>query len=190
VRILNRLKSNYVSKESLSGIAKQLGFLPVIIAPDAELIENTQSLLEDVFEAFIGVTVKILDDTYMEGVGYGVAYKILSAIFDAKDISIDYKKLFDAKTRLKERADTQKMEVVYNIQRGNTTTCNVYLVSKINQPRQFICSYEQTEKVGKKEMEQLAAAKAIDVMDQRGMLTVKPPDQLACENFVFKRMGV
>lgn len=101
LKVLARLKINYASKRSFSEISEKLGFWDFIRASPEQKISYRASLLEDVFEAFIGATVKILDDYYMVGVGYGIAYKILEEIFNNMNISIEYTDLYDYKTRLK-----------------------------------------------------------------------------------------
>lgn len=109
LKILARLKINYASKRSFSEIANSLGFWPHIRASEDEKSGNPMGLLEDVFEAFIAVTVGTLDKYFMlDGVGYGVVYQMLKALFDNIDISLEYSDLYDPKTRLKEIFDTAR----------------------------------------------------------------------------------
>jgi hypothetical protein len=65
-----------------------------------------KSLLEDVFEAFLGATESIIDSCVEVGSGYKVIYSILENIFDDMDISLKYEDLYDAKTRIKETFDS------------------------------------------------------------------------------------
>lgn len=114
VKTMARLKINYGSSESYSSIADDLGFWPYIKATDEEKNskEKKQKLLEDVFEAFIGVTkVALIDYFGYQGVGNQIVYNIIKSIFDKKYISLKTDDLYDAKTRLKEvfdKALTQK----------------------------------------------------------------------------------
>lgn len=108
LKILARLKINYASKRSFSEIAESFGFWEYIRASDEQKLTYKSSLLEDVFEAFIGVTVSILDNEFMVGVGYGIAYAILEAIFNRLNISLEYEDLYDPKTRLKEVFDSAR----------------------------------------------------------------------------------
>jgi dsRNA-specific ribonuclease len=105
VKVIARLRINYGAKESFCEIAKNLGFWPFISATNNLRQRKMKSLLEDVFEAFLGVTEKILDTKKRVGVGYGIVYDILTTIFNEIDISLRYEDLYDAKTRLKELFD-------------------------------------------------------------------------------------
>jgi dsRNA-specific ribonuclease len=128
VKVVARLKIKYGSKDVFYKIAYDLGFWEFISASDLERSKNMKSLLEDVFEAFIGCIEYILNTSHVEGVGYGVVYAILSNIFDSIPISLSYENLHDAKTRLKEIFDFYKEKIgklVYEEERVellNTTT--------------------------------------------------------------------
>jgi len=56
VKVIARLKINYGSKQTFCSIACNLGFWPFISATTDLRQRKMKSLLEDVFEAFIGVT--------------------------------------------------------------------------------------------------------------------------------------
>lgn len=105
VKVVARIRINYGSKQSFAKIADSLGFWPFISATDKEKSSNKKSLLEDVFEAFIGATQYLLDNEFRNGVGNTIVYDILKNIFDDMDISLKYEDLYDAKTRLKEVFD-------------------------------------------------------------------------------------
>jgi len=105
VPIVARLRIKYGAKQTFYKIAEQLGFWDFISAPISIRNANKKPLLEDVFEAFIGVTEYILDEKYMNGLGYSIVYNILKDIFDNIKISLKYEDLFDNKTRLKELFD-------------------------------------------------------------------------------------
>ena len=106
VPIVARLRINYVSKESLSNIANDLGFWDFISGSVEDRGKKKKSLLEDTFESFIGATEYILDNYFKTtGVGYNIIYTIIKNIFDNKNISLKYEDLYDAKTRLKELFD-------------------------------------------------------------------------------------
>ena len=122
VQIVARLRIKYGSKE-------HLGFWEFILADATEKESNKKHLLEDVFEAFFGVTEKILDDTFRIGVGYSVCYTILQDIFDSIYISLEYYDLFDSKTILKELFDKNnqlknKFKTVY-LHDNNSKTCTI-----------------------------------------------------------------
>jgi dsRNA-specific ribonuclease len=64
--------------------------------------------LEDVFEAFLGVTSFILDKNFRNGVGYAICYDILSSIFDNIKFSTDFSEMIDYVTKLKQVFDKVK----------------------------------------------------------------------------------
>lgn len=115
VKMLARLKINYASKRTLAQIADRLGFWQYILASDDQKSKGKKSLLEDVFEAFLGLTELIIDEQFVVGVGFVVVNDILTSIFDDMSISLEYEDLFDAKTRLKELFDsnTQLGKLLY-----------------------------------------------------------------------------
>lgn len=108
VAVIARLKIVYASKNSFQDIAEKLGFWPYIKASQNEKDQKRKSLLEDVFEAFIGATQQILDDEYELGFGFTIVCRILKGIFDEIPISLEYEELYDAKTRLKEYFDANQ----------------------------------------------------------------------------------
>jgi dsRNA-specific ribonuclease len=105
VKVAARLRINYGAKQSFFSIAQKLGFWEFISATNDLRMRKMKSLLEDVFEAFLGVTEKILNTRLGKRIGYPIVYKILANIFDEINISLRYQDLYDAKTRLKELFD-------------------------------------------------------------------------------------
>jgi len=108
IKTLNRLKIKYAASKTFSKIALDLKFLPYIRALPEELAsdEKKQSLLEDVFEAFAGVTKIILTERFnFACVGNQVITDLVTVIFNKKNISLEPEKLYDPKTRLKELFD-------------------------------------------------------------------------------------
>ena len=105
VQIVARLRIKYGAKEVFYKIANALGFWDFISAPVSVRSCCKKSLLEDVFEAFIGVSEYIIDKIYGVGVGYSIIYTFLKKIFDNIKISLKYEDLFDPKTRIKELFD-------------------------------------------------------------------------------------
>lgn len=115
VEVVARLKIKYGSKETLYEIAKNLGFWKFISAAEDVRDKQQKSLLEDVFESFIGCTEEVVDNIIKEikgcempGVGYHICWQLLSSIFNELKISIDYSSLVDSKTKLKELFDENK----------------------------------------------------------------------------------
>lgn len=109
-----RIKHNLVSKRYLAQYAMNAGFFPYIRFGDrmkAEIEENPDfktnlaylSLLEDVLEAFFGaLAMTITSLGYLQGSAVQTCNDILRTFLDTREISLDYRDLFDAATRLKE----------------------------------------------------------------------------------------
>jgi dsRNA-specific ribonuclease len=120
VKIVARLMIKYGSGAILSTIAEKYDFWPHIRLPPQEETKR-MAIQEDVVEAFIGATFVILDTAFQTvGAGFVVTYNILGQMFDSMDISLEYRDLFDAKTRLKELCDMYKSRIgsiVYNCRR-------------------------------------------------------------------------
>lgn len=108
VKVVARLRINYGAKQSFSEIGRKLGFWPFISATNDLRQRKMKPLLEDVFEAFLGATERILDKKKRVGVGYAIVYDILATIFDDMNISLRYEDLYDPKTRLKELFDVNE----------------------------------------------------------------------------------
>jgi len=105
VKIVARLRINYGAKQSFSEIARRLNFWPYISCTNDIRQRKMKSLLEDVFESFLGAMETIIDNKTHIGVGYAIVYNFLSTIFDKMNISLRYEDLYDSKTRLKELFD-------------------------------------------------------------------------------------
>ena len=108
VQIAARLLIKWGSKEQFQRVAEKLGFWNFIIADQETRGKKMKSLLEDVFEAFCGVTEYILDQHFTRGVGFAILDNILTSIFNEEDIKISYKDIYDSKTILKEIFDKNK----------------------------------------------------------------------------------
>jgi dsRNA-specific ribonuclease len=105
VKIVARLRILYGSKQTFCVIAENLGFWPFISADEEQRNTEKKKLLEDTFEAFIGVTELMIDEKIRHNVGYAIVYEILHSVFETVNISLKYEDLYDAKTRLKELFD-------------------------------------------------------------------------------------
>lgn len=105
VKIVARLRILYGSKQTFCVIAENLGFWPFISADEEQRNTEKKKLLEDTFEAFIGVTELMIDEKIRYNVGYAIVYEVLHSVFETVNISLKYEDLYDAKTRLKELFD-------------------------------------------------------------------------------------
>lgn len=195
VKVLNRLKANHVSKKSLSKIARSHGFLDLINRSSNEnSAEDEESLLEDVFEAFFGVTVILLDNMYVRGVGHAISYDILKGIFDRIDVSLEFNVVYDAKSRLKELMEqypamfpgkmSQMFRAPDNIYEGGV--CYVYLNYKKNGRDLTIkAPVEIADHPTKSEREQAGAQFILDKLKEvEGIDNSKKEIELFCNSLV------
>jgi len=131
LKLISRIKINYGSEEEFAPTAKQLGFLPFITASEIEHTTKQDKLLEDVFEAFLGVTCQILDSKIRIGVGYCVCYQIIKYIYDLKDIPTVFEDLIDSITYVKEYFDKHpELGIIdYEYSRyGGIVYCNAIII--------------------------------------------------------------
>jgi dsRNA-specific ribonuclease len=165
VKVVARLKINLGSKESLYKIGESLGFWEYISATDKEREIKKKSLIEDVFEAFLGCTSQILDEKYKPGVGYAICYDILSSIFDNIDISLAYDDLYDAKTRFKEIIDKYPnlTKIEYTDTHDEIFTANLFIT--IDGKRTFLGSGRAPKKA---DALQKASKEGIEFLNKRG----------------------
>lgn len=98
-KLVNKLKST----ESLAQFTLQnFDFWKYVTCDEETYTTNRNKTLEDVFEAFFGLTEYLLDEKVKEGCGYIITYKIMEHILDKTDIQIDTESVTDNKTKLKE----------------------------------------------------------------------------------------
>jgi len=134
VKTLARLKINYGSKKTFYTLAEKLGLWEFISAGTEERITKTKvkrsgkiqtienktiigikqtkkkSLLEDSFEAFIGVIHTLIDIHVKKGFGFKICYNLIKSLYDDMNISLEHSDLYDSKTRLKEYFDKNVRE--------------------------------------------------------------------------------
>jgi len=108
VKVLARLKINLISKKSFADCAQRLRLWDYVSCSETVRMTNKKKVLEDVFEAFFGVTTFLMDNKIFNCSGYAVVYAIVSSLFDEIEISLRYEDLFDARTRIKEIFDCNK----------------------------------------------------------------------------------
>jgi dsRNA-specific ribonuclease len=180
VKVVARLRIKYGSKQFLSQLADQLGFWDHIRITESVSAGKRLSILEDVFEAFIGVTEYIIDrrfhpeSTGSVGIGYMCCYNILKHWFDAIPIDVSYEQLFDAKTRCKELFDLYKEDlgtVIYEYEKqGQNSIVRVYRQHGEN--KIFICSASSL--INKSMAEQQASEEALVVLCRQGFIKEIP----------------
>jgi dsRNA-specific ribonuclease len=176
VKVVARLRINYGAKQSFSNIADKMGFWDFITASEEERSRCKKPLLEDTFEAFIGVTEYLIDTKIRECVGYSVVYNILENLFNEIQISLKYEDLYDAKTRLKELFDFYGVEVLGTIKYESLKNMEEKITCAT------ITQYKGNERILlgegvaslKIDAEQRAALKAIEVLKRRGFSKTVP----------------
>lgn len=155
---ISRLKAKYGSTKVFHKIADNLGFWDYISASvqgtnkKLKYRFNRKELLEDCFEAFIGVTQYLIDKRTMFGAGYIIVWNFMKGIFDKMDISIKYDDLVDPISQLKELFDRQDIRngrgyfytgLTDEITKNPLTNYKIYLIhlddriKKIDNKQQF-----------------------------------------------------
>jgi dsRNA-specific ribonuclease len=199
VPVTSRLKQMYASTKILYDIALNLGFWPFISATEVLRNSKKKNLLEDVFEAFIGVVEKILNEKFIRGVGYAIVYNIMESIFNEfirVKITFKYEVLYDAKTRLKEKFDLIENQKKY----GKVVKDKTYINSRVLvnnheltkseirlfSPNGSFKVYGEGIAPTAKQAEQVAAQNALDNLETLGL-----QKEVASENikFLYNKYG-
>ncbi|KKL94086.1 hypothetical protein LCGC14_1868180, partial [marine sediment metagenome] len=89
-------------RKTLSDFALKLGFWDYVRADEETKTKLRKETLEDVFEAFVGALVEIVDQRVKRGLGYNYAYNYVEASLNDLEIEISKKTLDDPITRLNE----------------------------------------------------------------------------------------
>lgn len=180
IKWITKLKHNLASKKNLSNLAEKGRFLDHIhygqemysVVSDRNRNENEkyQSMMEDTFEAFTAAIVQVVDSKFRHGVGYAVAYAILSAYFNLQEISLKQSDVFDSKTRLKEIYDIyawvigKNIKTKYDDRRGFVTTIYGYPINDMKpeekNKRQIGYGYGATQQLA----QEFASRKALHTL--------------------------
>ena len=103
--ILSKLESKYKAKKSYSTFANNLGFWDFVSADKKSKATNRNTILEDVFESFIGASELLLDTYFMIGVGNNILYDVMKSLLDEENISLKFEDISTSRTRIKEFID-------------------------------------------------------------------------------------
>jgi dsRNA-specific ribonuclease len=192
---MTRIKHTLISKKYLASIAHKADFarffrygetLAPILKGSYEHANKTLnkeylSILEDVFEAFIGALRDVVDKKTVGGVGGIIARRMVHTFLDKNTVPVTYEEIFDPKSRLKEIYDkyhwgfsvrnkgshgtfTASMVVVRGLDGLFNVEVYGYPVGtreKIPKNRRFLCV---TQASSKEVAQQNAARKALDVL--------------------------
>jgi dsRNA-specific ribonuclease len=180
VEIVARMKINLGSKDNLSQIAKDLGMWPFISASEELRDRSQKKLLEDVFEALIGVIEFIIHDysdsnRSQPGLAYQLTYALLSTLFEPYTLKIDYNILVDSKNRLKGVFDQYKdqlgSEAVYKTKRVLKNDKNIFVSKVYDKNNHFL---GEGAAALKKDAEKKASEAAILTLERKGFKKIIP----------------
>jgi len=178
VKVIARLRINLVSKKNFSVLADKLGFGDFISCEKEIKEQRGRSILEDVFEAFIGATELLVDKVASPGSGYGICYRFLKNVLDQLPISLRYEDLYDPITRLKETFDFYRSTLpgrqcpliwgsmlFENLKTDQGQTVHLYQIDKATHRKKLM---SQAEAPLLDDAKQAAALKALQHMEQLG----------------------
>ncbi len=100
--VLSKIRRQLEQKKSLSDFALKLGFWDYVKASEEVLTKDRKKTLEDVFEAFVGALVEVVDKNVKKGMGYMFAQNFVESQLDTLEISVSVEALDDPVTRLNE----------------------------------------------------------------------------------------
>lgn len=100
--ILSKVRRYLEQRKTLSEFALQRGFWSYVRADEETLQKKRKETLEDVFEAFTGALVEVVDTHVKRGLGYNYAYNYVTASLDELELEITKELLDDAITLLNE----------------------------------------------------------------------------------------
>jgi len=179
VKVIARLKINMVSKKKFSEIAQSIGMDRFVRYDVNELPAYNSialhSMMEDVFEAFFGATEWLVDKLVEPGAGYGICYAIIAKILDRTEISLDYNDLYDAVTRLKETFDICKTRLPGTIRYENRREDHTQFVTVLHVGPNGTSVLGRGQAHTLDEAKQIAAGKAILLLEKRGISKPIPP---------------
>jgi dsRNA-specific ribonuclease len=180
VEIVARMKINLGSKDNLSQIAENLGMWGYISASEEIRHRSKKKLLEDVFEALIGVIEFIILDytdsnRSQPGLAYQLTYALLGALFEPYSLKIDYNTLVDSKNRLKGVFDQYKeqlgSEAVYKSERVLKNDKNIFITKVYDKSNNFL---GEGAAALKKDAEKKASEMAILTLERKGFKKIIP----------------
>jgi dsRNA-specific ribonuclease len=180
VEIVARMKINLGSKDNLSQIAEDLGMWIFISASEELRHRSKKKLLEDVFEALIGVIEFVIYDysdsnRSQPGLAYQLTYALLLKLFEPYTLQIDYNILVDSKNRLKGVFDQYKeqlgSEAVYKTERVLKNDKNIFVSKVYDKHNNFL---GEGAAALKKDAEKKASEMAILTLESKGFKKVIP----------------
>lgn len=99
---LSKLRRYLEQRKTLSDFGLKLGFWDHVRADEKTRERLRKETLENVYEAFIGALVEVVDKNVKRGLGYYYAYNFIEANLNEIDIEVSAETLDDPITRLNE----------------------------------------------------------------------------------------
>ena len=99
---LSKVRRMLEQRKTLADVALKLGFWEYVRADEETLAKNRNKTLEDVFEAFIGALVELLDARIKRGIGYNYAYNFVEVCLNEIEIDLSKEALDDPVTLVNE----------------------------------------------------------------------------------------
>jgi dsRNA-specific ribonuclease len=176
--ILSRLKIQLVAKDPFFNLANKLNFWDFVTVDEKNKNQNKKKVLEDVFEAFFGVTEYLLDTKIKIGVGYAISYQIIETLMDETEIDTSYEALFDTKTRLKELFDFREFKnkgigtLKFTAEQNREDKIFTAYAVRVLPQGEFILGTGKA--ILKQDAEKKAAEKAIENLNRMGFIKQVP----------------
>jgi len=151
---LSKIRRYLEKEKTLAKLAENLGFWEFARADTDTLTKDRVKTLEDMFEAFVGALVQVVDINVKRGLGYNYAYNFLETQLDTLAIDLSTETLDDAVTRLNE---LYKAGVLKNNKPGLKWGDALYVSEKLFIPR--VAELAKAPKTGLKEGQLIFADK-------------------------------
>lgn len=192
VKMIARLKINYGPNKVFPIFANKYNFLEYTSSSLFERDRNENSLIQNVFSAFLGATSIIFDKECMvNGVGYSVCYEILKKFFN-EDVDLKlpskFEELDSPITTLKQFFDKNKYKIgidLYGYECTQDRVNNVYNCDiKFKSSRSIDVVASGTAHL-KKDAEKMAAINALQYLENKGYsLETKPKKKNFITNII------
>jgi len=161
-KVLSQMKINFLHQNIFGEYVEKLGFQNFILFNPLEQ-KITLNLLQIIFEAFIGTTEILINESHKD-MGFFIVEKICTSILDKFDISTLIKS--DSKTKLKELLQVKKIILEKEELRDPD---GIFLIEL------FIGGIKRGEGRGKKiiDAEQIASQQVLDYLKTEGIFKQK-----------------
>lgn len=104
---LSKMYHNLRNTNYLSQLSTDLKFNECV-SYSSENNFRINNILEDCFESFFGAIVTVSNKHWERGVGYSLTYSIVSKLYNAYNLPLDFEQYFEYKPRVKEIFDAMK----------------------------------------------------------------------------------